>query len=276
MGKTILKPALAGLLILSFLTVHGQSPVKKQWYISWGYNSDAWAPSNITVSQNEQGNNFTLSDVKGHDEPEWNTGILNKQIAIPQFNIRFGCFFNEKHTHGLEFSLDHTKYTVSANQQVNIKGKVNGEAVDSNVVLTPEYFTYMLHNGANHVMINYVDRVRLIGKTDYGFNIQGILKGGIGIMLPHAENTIMGNDNNVGPKVLSNFFGFGNGKGWWQYGGYTAGLKSGFRVVPIKWFYMELTGKIAYANLSGIPVYEGIARQQLWMFEGIFSLGVTW
>ena len=276
MEKTIRINVLIALLILCSISAFGQLPIKKQWYVSWGYNFEAWAPSNISVSQNEIGNNFTLSDVKAHDVPDWETGILNKQLTEPQFNLRVGCFFNDKHTKGLEFSLDHTKYTVTVNQQANMKGKLNGETVDSNVVLAPQYFTYMLHNGANHVMINYVQRIPLLGRLDSGFSVQGILKTGGGIMLPHAENTIMGNDNNVGPKVLSNFFGFGTGKGWWQYGGYTAGIETGIRVAPVKWAYIEVSGKIAYANLSTIPVYEGIARQQLWMAEGIFSLGITW
>jgi hypothetical protein len=83
----------------------------------------------------------------------------------------------------------------------------------------------------------------------------------------------MGYDNNVGPKQPDNWIGIG--RGWWRYGGYTLGLEYGFRFAPVKYVFLEISNKIAYANLSDIPVYQGIARQELWMMEGIFSLGVS-
>ncbi len=246
--------------------------IKKNWYFSWGYNTEIWMPSNIQISQNALGNNFTVWNVVGHDEPGWTSNLFNQPITVPQFSVRIGCFFNADHTKGLEINLDHTKYSTTGNQYADITGVINNVAVHENVQLTSEYFNYYLHNGANHLMVNYVQKVPLLRKGK-PFSIEGILKTGGGIMLPHAENTIMGNDNNVGPKEFSNWFGIG--KGWWRYGGYTAGIEYGIRFVPVKNAFIEITSKLAYSNMSDIPVYDGIARQELWMMEGICSLGVS-
>src|ERR1700678_1168437 len=38
-----------------------------EWYASWGYSKQYWAPTDIHVSQPSLGNNFTLHDVHGAD-----------------------------------------------------------------------------------------------------------------------------------------------------------------------------------------------------------------
>jgi hypothetical protein len=201
-------------------------------------------------------------------------GYLIRAIAEPQYNIRLGCFFDKAKTRGFELSFDHTKYTVTQNQSSHITGMVNGVAVDQGVVLTPEFFNYELHNGANQLMVNYVQRMALAGHIGNPFSLQGVIKIGGGIMVPHAQNTVMGNDNNVGPKEPDNCFGIKTG--WWRYGGYTAAVEYGIRFAPVKWVFIEVSNKIDYANMSDIPVYEGVARQELWMMEGILSIGVSW
>ena len=81
-----------------------------EWYFSWGYNKEYWAPTDIHVSQPSLGNNFTIHGVQGADEfsfPE----IFSPSLFGPQYNIRIGRFINDERTIGVEFSLDHTKYT---------------------------------------------------------------------------------------------------------------------------------------------------------------------
>jgi hypothetical protein len=60
------------------LQTRAQSENKKEWYFSWGYNSDLWMPSNIRVQQKALNSDFTLVGVTAHDEPDWTTGIFNK------------------------------------------------------------------------------------------------------------------------------------------------------------------------------------------------------
>src|SRR3990167_10309702 len=94
-------------------------------------------------------------------------------------------------------------------------------------------------------------------------NVIFVEKIGAGIMLPHPENTIFGNTANVGPKTWSNFLGWNHG--WWQVGGWTAGVEYGLQWMMYNRGYLELTDKETYTSFSGIQVYEGRANQTVWM-----------
>ena len=37
--------------------------------------------------------------------------------------------------------------------------------------------------------------------------------------------------------------------------------------------YLELTTKLAYGELRGVPVYQGTADQPIWMSEQVLSMG---
>lgn len=245
-----------------------------EWYFSWGYNKETWAPSDIHVSQPSLGNDFTIHNVKGHDEPGWDTGIFNKDLFAPQTNIRIGRFVDEGRTLAVELSLDHSKYTSTIGQTATVTGTINNVPVNTTMQLDDNTFRYNLHNGANHLMLNVVKRMPLIGETNESLSLAAIAKVGMGLMVPHSDNTVLGNKNNVGEKKFSNYFGTSNG--WWQFDGWTAGIEAGVRLVLVKPVYLELTDKVAYARLYDIPVYQGTANQSLWMNEVILSLGFTY
>jgi hypothetical protein len=244
-----------------------------EWYFSWGYSKQYWASTNIHVSQPSQGNDFTVHGVQGHDEPDL-SGLLSGDLFGPQYNLRIGRFINEKRTIGIELSLDHSKYTVTPGQLANVTGTIGGTPVNANYVLDNNFFRYLLHNGANHLMTNLVYRLPLIGETNETLSVAFIGKAGVGIMVPHVDNTILGNPNDVGMKVPSNFFGIDHG--WWQFGGWTTGMEAGFRVVLWKPVYLELTDKVAYSRLWNLPVYGGTADHSLLMNEIVLSLGFTY
>ena len=100
--------------------------------------------------------------------------------------------------------------------------------MDGNYQLNDSFFSYALHNGANHVMFNLARFVPLIGEPNDSFSVAAVGKIGIGPMLPHAENEIMGQNVDVGQKDLNNLVGIHNG--WWQLNGWTTGVEAGFRV----------------------------------------------
>lgn len=244
-----------------------------EWYFSWGYNRDYWFPSDIHVSQPELGNDFTVHNVRAEDFPEWTDGIWNKDITEPQFSFRIGHFFDKERSWGLEFNFDHTKYSSYNEQYAKVTGTINGAYVDSVQLLTSSYFRYYLHNGANHIMLNIVKRFPLLFEVNATNSLAVLLKAGGGIMLPHSENTILGQTNKVGSKEATNVIG--TNKGWWQLNGWTVGVEIALRYVFYKPFYFEVSNKEAFAKLYNIPVFKGTADQILWMNEFIFSLGYT-
>lgn len=243
------------------------------WYFSWGYNKDYWSDSDIHISQPALNNNFTVHNVAASDDPEWTTGIFNKNLMSPQYNIRIGHFLNRAHTWAIEVNFDHTKYNTNLYQTAHITGVINGAPVDRNQVLTPTYFNYLLHNGFNNLMINIVRRKPFYMIPRTGIKIVGVAKFGMGILLPHPINTILGNTVDVGPKKWGNYLGWRNG--WWQVGGFTTGVEVGAQVVFSKWIYLELTDKEAFNRLTDIQVYQGRADQTVWLNEVILNLGTT-
>ncbi|OGT36677.1 MAG: hypothetical protein A3F12_00130 [Gammaproteobacteria bacterium RIFCSPHIGHO2_12_FULL_38_14] len=243
------------------------------WYFSWGYSKDYWTDSDIHISQPSLNNDFTVQMVKASDDPGWNTGLFNKSLMSPQYNFRLGRFFDKAHTWGLEINFDHTKYNNYPYQYAYVSGTINGVSSSSTQVLTPTYFKYFLHNGFNSLMINGVRRKPLFTIPHTHMIVAGIAKIGAGILLPHPENTIFGNAVDVGPKEWGNYFGWRNG--WWQVGGWTAGVEYGFQLNLSRLFYLEFTDKEAYNRVSDIQVYSGRADQEVWLNELILSVGVN-
>lgn len=247
----------------------------ENWYFSWGYSRQQYAPSDIHVSQPSQGNEFTVHQAKGSDFPssipDTLSSLVNLDFTNPQENIRIGKFMNEDQTFAIEFSLDHSKYQTDEGQTAHVTGTVNGAAYDGPMVLDANKFNYALHNGLNHVMINAVWLRHLSGPVRRPGQLQLISRVGAGILLPHADNTIMGKANEVGPK--NDNICCTNSKDWWQINGWTAGVEVGLRYRVYKNMYLELTQKFAYGELRNVPVYQGVASQNLWMSEQVFSAG---
>lgn len=247
------------------------------WYASWGYSRQQYAPSDIRVSQPALGNDFTLRQVAGSDFPadlqETLGSITSLEFTNPQENIRIGRYLNAEKTFAIEFSLDHSKYNTNPNQTVAVSGKVaNGtQPINGAMVLSPDNFNYNLHNGLNHIMVNAVWLHHLYGPENQPGDLQLISRVGAGILLPHADNVIFGNPNQVGPKN-QNVCCTGS-KDWWQINGWTTGVELGVRYAFYRSVYLELTSKLAYGSLKGVPVYQGTADHSLWMSEQVLSMG---
>lgn len=243
-----------------------------EWYFSWGYNKEFWANSNIHVAQPLLGNDFTIHGVQGQDELQQASDIFTPDPFGPQYNWRIGRFIND--AFAVELNFDHTKYTTITGQTAKVTGQIGGAPVNGIYQLSNSFFSEQLHNGANHVMVNAVYRYPLIGQVNETGSVAAIAKAGVGVMLPHTTDTILGNTNDVGSKTLSNAIGLTNG--WWQLNGVTSGAEFGFRFVFRKPFYLELTDKVAYGYLGDLPTYQGTLQQSLWMDEIVLSFGFTY
>lgn len=250
---------------------------EKNWYFSWGYSRQYYAPSDIHVTQPSLGNNFTVHQAKATDFATNVADTLDSTATLnffaPQENIRVGKFMNPEKTFAIEFSLDHSKYNTDLGQTALVSGTKNSLPVNQNTVLDHQRFDYALHNGLNHIMLNAVWLHHLYGPEQKQGDLQSISRVGAGILLPHAVNTIDGNENQVGPKWgITSSCCFARND-WWQLNGWTVGVELGMRYRLTESVYLELTAKEAYGVLRNVPVYLGTADQEIWMTEGVFSAG---
>jgi len=245
------------------------------WYFSWGYSRQFYAPSDIHISQPSEGNDFTVRQAKASDFASSPQDTLKSLFELdftnPQENVRIGKFLNPEKTFAIEFSLDHSKYNVDPGQSVDVSGTINTAPANSPMTLDAQNFNYALHNGLNHLMVNAVWLKHLHGPENQAGQLQLISRAGAGLLLPHADNTILGNPNQVGPKS-ENVCCFAKND-WWQINGWTAGVEVGLRYRFYKALYLELTSKAAYGVLRGVPVYKGSADQTIWMWEQVLSTG---
>jgi hypothetical protein len=242
---------------------------EKNWYFSWGYSRQYYAPSDIHVTQPGLGNNFTVHQVHASDlaadVPQTIQSTFDLNFFAPQENIRVGKFMDVEKTFAIEFSLDHSKYNTDLGQTANVTGTIGNAAVNQNMVLDAQTFNYVHHNGLNHIMANAVWLHHLYGPKQKAGDLESISRIGAGFLLPHSENTILGNTNDVGPKWgISSSCCFARSD-WWQLLGWTVGVEVGVRYRMTESVYLELTAKEAYGVLQRVPVYQGSADQVIWM-----------
>jgi hypothetical protein len=249
-------------LIPSF--VHAQEKKEKkrkhEIYGSWGYNTEWYTHSNLHVSQPSLQNDFTFEGIKGHDHPGWDGQFFTKALSIPQYNYRIGYFFNEKKGLAFEINFDHTKY-ILAEQDAHIKGTMNGQAVDKTVHWPDDSSSYYyLNNGANFLLFNIVKRWHLIADRKGKIQIDGLVKVGVGPVIPHVDNKFFNQ-----PPNAEHF----------QLGGWNVGLEGALRATFFKYVFLEYTNKFDYARYSGLRIYEGTAKQAFGTYEMILNLGFT-
>jgi hypothetical protein len=205
-----------------------------------------------------------VNAVQGHDE-------FSHLTCCSPDNLRLGRYLNEEKTYALDLSLDHTKFTSTIGQVATITGKNSGGV--GNQVLSNDYFSYMLHNGLNHVMVNLSYRKPLLGNLDETSNLAFIGKVGTGLAIVHPYSVVNGSEYQMGKKTLTNPLGFDNG--WWRIVGTSTGVELGMRYTFMKPFYMEWTNKQVFTNMRNVPVFQGSASQNLRSNEIIFSVGYT-
>jgi len=251
------------ILLLSGTDCFAQTKTKKKHrtgsiYFSWGYNQETYTRSTIHVKQDGLGNNYDLVRVRAQDHQGWNDGITNKALTIPQYNYRLGYYFNEKQDLAIELNFDHTKYIVSGNQYVRLKGTFAHRLVDSMILYSEQTGNYyFLNNGANFFLFNIVKRVGLYHIPSNNVRVDLTGKVGIGPVIPHVENSFFGNRNTP----------------HFQLGGWNTGVELALRVTVMKFGFLEFSQKLDYARYSHLKIYGGEARQNFGTYESILSIG---
>ncbi|MBS1643485.1 MAG: hypothetical protein JST36_00465 [Bacteroidetes bacterium] len=234
---------------------------KKQhlFYISWGYNQESYTRSDLHVKQASLGNDYTFHSVKSEDNKGWDKDFFSKALTIPQYSYRIGYMFDEARGLGVELNFDHTKHIISNDQMLHMTGTFNGKPVDTNVLFASTTgFHYYLNNGANFFLFNFVKRIKRYDLMEGKFRLDGLLKAGVGPVVPHVDNMLFGQQNDPG----------------FQFGGWNVGLEADLKLSVFKYVYLEYGLKLDYARYSSLKVYEGRAREAFGTFEQILSLGL--
>jgi hypothetical protein len=236
-----------------------------EWYFSLGVAKTYYANSDINVNQSAIGNEFTVHNVEGHDE------IDDVRLYQPDI-VRIGRFIDDDKMWALELGLDHVKYSSTLGQTATVTGTNSGGT--GSQTLSSSYFSYMLHNGLNHLMVDLVYRRPITAApVNDSSSLAFIGKVGAGIAYIHPYIDINGKSSNVGDKSFNNIIGFNSG--WWRIVGVSTSVEAGLRYVISKPWYLELTDKTIFTSMNNIPVYQGTASQNLWSNEVLLSIGYT-
>jgi hypothetical protein len=232
----------------------------RSWYLSWGYNEEWYTRSSVHIKQDALGNDYTMEHVYAHNHKGWDHHLFQQQLTIPQYNYRLGCYINKKQDIAIELNFDHTKYIITDNQYIHMKGTYNHAAMDGNVLFSQTNgFYYYLNNGANFFLINLVKRLELYRTKHNDFRLDFTGKVGIGPVVPHVQNSLFGQANTP----------------HFQFGGWNTGAETAVRATIMRYAYLEFSQKVDYARYSNLKIYEGTAKQNFGTYELILSLGVT-
>jgi hypothetical protein len=208
---------------------------KTRLYLSWGYTKAVYSKSTIHFvnhSGTDRSHNydFTIYDATAHDRPDFNKirDVIN--VTIPQFVFRIGYELTQKW--GIELNYDHTKYVVDDYQSLRIKGQLNDDWVDEQIVLNPDSFLHFEHtDGANFWMINAVRKLNVYTPSS-NFKLSWVLKPGGGVVIPRTEVWL------YGQRLNNN----------WKLAGWIVGVETGLRVEFLKNGLFEFVGKGSYAD----------------------------
>ena len=232
---------------------------KGTFYFAFGYNLDWFTRSDIHFKDVTTDNyDFTLYDVKAIDR-DGIKYIFEDDLTLPQYSYRIGYFFNDKHDLGIEINYDHVKYIVLQDQTVHIKGQIHDTYLDKDTVLDDSFIRYEHTNGANYFMINGVKRFNFLHSKNELHWLSGVVRAGGGLVVPRSDTYLWGNHRND----------------TYHIAGYVVGLDIGLRYDFLKNFFLETSGKGAFANYTHVYLYnQGRANQTWFSFEYIFTIGV--
>jgi hypothetical protein len=251
---------------LPLFSTKDSTKCKFSFYGMWGYNREVYTTSTIRFQNNGSGiNENGAYDLKGmngkaQDRPDFDqiTDIMNP--TIPQYNIRLGMWFNNRNDEGIEINYDHAKYVVTDYQTVTFRGTINGQYVNKDSLIDPNYFHFEHSDGANFWMVNYMKRINIYTSKNKNFKLGYVIKPGFGIVIPRTDVTLFG-------KELNNN---------WKISGICAGMEMATRCELYKHFVLEFSGKAGWANYMNAFVLGrglGKASHKFGFLEGVFCFG---
>ena len=283
------------LLLFSYLTFFALTPAvyaqektanpdkytahnKGKMFVFWGGNRESFSKSDIHFKGPDY--DFTLYDVMANDKPKgWHIDYVNpSRMTIPQTNWRIGYFINDHYN--ISIGVDHMKYVMNQNQNVEIAGVVGASYPDYAGVYLPSgnhiidmtdgtFLKFEHTDGLNYVHseISRVDDISQLFKirnTDkFQVNItEGV---GAGFLYPKTNATLLG-------KEIHDDF---------HVSGFGVSGKVGLNFTFFKYFFIQTELKGGYINMNDIRTTSSPSDkasqsffflQRIIAFGGIFKL----
>ena len=251
---------------------------KGKMFVFWGGNRESFSKSDIHFKGPDY--DFTLYDVMANDKPKgWHIDYVNpSRMTIPQTNLRIGYFINDHYN--ISIGLDHMKYVMIQNQNVEIAGVVGTSYPDYAGVYLPSgnhtidmtdgtFLKFEHTDGLNYINTEFsrVDDISKIFKIRNTDKLQvNITEGvGAGILYPKTNATLLGKERHDDFHVS----GFG------------ISAKVGLNLTFFKYFFIQTELKGGYINMNDIRTTNDPADsasqhflflQRIIAFGGIFSL----
>ncbi len=259
-------------LILAFpIYIKSQTPIKQGTLnLFWGWNKDYFSNSKIKFSGN--GYEFTLYDVSAEDKflPFGkNPHLTLGRVTIPQTNFRLGYFIKDNVE--FTFGIDHMKYVMIQNQEVQIDGSIaiHSEYDDKynseSIVLTDDFLKFEHTDGLNYGFLElslYENLNPWLGMTSYkNFNLYGYVGGSLGLVVPKTNTTLLNHER---------YDAF-------HLSGFGMGGKVGFQSDFFNWISLRYEWKIGYINMPWVRTtqYKSDRAQHSFFFsENIFLFGL--
>ena len=210
---------------------------KGKFYLQVGLNWSGYGRSDINFDG--PGYDFTLEDVRAHDEPY--------KLSL-QYNIHAGFFIKDNYSISLGF--DHMKYVMESPQQVLMSGRIGaqvsnptfssgpyaGEYNDQEVAITPDLLSFEYTDGMNllNAHIKRYDDVWIADNRRTSVTLETGVGGGI--VIPRSDVKLFG----VGKNNRFNI------------AGWNASAKAGLMFNFNKRFYVVANLEAGYANMHKI------------------------
>lgn len=263
---------------------------KGTWSIQWGYNRDAYTQSDINFRG--PGYRFTLKDVVAKDKPE-NIGpvyLSPSEFDVPQFSFRYTRYITNHFT--LSFGQDHMKYVLTRGQASNIYGYIDPLAIQrahlqpsleslpylylfpaqykqyegvhlgEPINITPDFLKFDHTDGLNYfqVDVGFIQQIWMSDSGEHGLSMLSSIGGGP--IVCRSDVRLFGEGrNNV-----------------YHLSGYGVSAMVGLRFDFFRSFFVELSGKGGYADLSDILTNgrsKDRARQNFGFVEKAVFFGYT-
>jgi len=171
---------------------------KGSLYFYWGWNLDGYSKSTLHFSGTDY--DFTLDKVIAKDRQSKfsiDEYFNPKKITIPQYNYRIGYFIKENWD--ISIGMDHMKYVVQQNQEVNISGYINnhespydGLYSNDKISIAEDFLMFEHTDGLNYLNAEIRHSHQVFGIENIQIRlIEGL---GIGAVIPKTNTTLLGKE----------------------------------------------------------------------------------